>query len=168
LAARTAPGKLAEFQAIGPAPLSSAERNVIVQVKPLDSLPVSSGSARRMDTMRRATRLDHRVLWRRRHVLQPFVTNAVRDAASAWRMGSRQLASTRFRAGFEGMAARPGAGAGEPSFRKSRAQRHRKEERMHGDPRFWAVFVAIWLGLVLAAMNIAVKIHMFMDLAQGE
>lgn len=36
---------------------------------------------------------------------------------------------------------------------------------MHADPRFWALFVAIWLGLILAVMNIAVKVHMFMDLA---
>jgi hypothetical protein len=39
---------------------------------------------------------------------------------------------------------------------------------MHSDPRFWAVFVAIWLGFVLAAMNIAVKVHMLFDLAQSE
>lgn len=39
---------------------------------------------------------------------------------------------------------------------------------MHSDPRFWAVFVAIWLGLALAAINIAVKIHMFLDLTQSE
>lgn len=39
---------------------------------------------------------------------------------------------------------------------------------MHADPRFWAVFVAIWLGLILAIMNIAVKIHMFIDLTQSE
>ncbi len=39
---------------------------------------------------------------------------------------------------------------------------------MHSDPRFWAVFVAIWLGLILAVMNIAVKIHMFFDLMQAE
>lgn len=39
---------------------------------------------------------------------------------------------------------------------------------MHSDPRFWAVFAAIWLGLVLAVMNIAVKIHMFLDLTSVE
>jgi heme/copper-type cytochrome/quinol oxidase subunit 4 len=39
---------------------------------------------------------------------------------------------------------------------------------MHSDPRFWAVFVAIWLGMGLALINIAVKIHMFLDLAQSE
>lgn len=39
---------------------------------------------------------------------------------------------------------------------------------MHSDPRFWAVFVAIWVGLILAAINIAVKIHMFLDLSQSE
>ncbi len=39
---------------------------------------------------------------------------------------------------------------------------------MHADPRFWAVFVAIWLCLVLAVINIAVKIHMFFDLASVE
>jgi hypothetical protein len=39
---------------------------------------------------------------------------------------------------------------------------------MHSDPRFWAVFVAIWLGLVLAAVNIAVKAHMLLDLVQSE
>lgn len=39
---------------------------------------------------------------------------------------------------------------------------------MHADPRFWAVFVAIWLGLALAIINIVVKIHMFMDLTSAE
>ncbi len=39
---------------------------------------------------------------------------------------------------------------------------------MHSDPRFWAVFVAIWLGMVLAVMNIAVKVHMFLDLTSAE
>jgi len=39
---------------------------------------------------------------------------------------------------------------------------------MHSDPRFWALVVAIWFGLVLALMNIAVKIHMFMDLTSAE
>lgn len=37
---------------------------------------------------------------------------------------------------------------------------------MHSDPRFWAVFAAIWLGLALAVMNIIVKIHLFLDLTQ--
>jgi len=36
---------------------------------------------------------------------------------------------------------------------------------MHSDPRLWTLVVAIWFGLVLAVMNIAVKVHMFMDLA---
>jgi hypothetical protein len=36
---------------------------------------------------------------------------------------------------------------------------------MHEDPRFWALFVAIWIGLVLSVMNIAVKVHLFLDLA---
>lgn len=39
---------------------------------------------------------------------------------------------------------------------------------MHSDPRFWAVFAAIWLGLVLAVMNIIVKVHMFLDLTSAE
>lgn len=39
---------------------------------------------------------------------------------------------------------------------------------MHSDPRFWATFVAIWLGFALAVINIAVKIHMFLDLSQSE
>ncbi len=39
---------------------------------------------------------------------------------------------------------------------------------MHADPRFWALFVAIWFGLVLAVMNIAIKVHMFMDLTSLE
>jgi len=37
---------------------------------------------------------------------------------------------------------------------------------MHSDPRFWAVFAAIWLGLVLAVLNIAAKIQLFLDLTQ--
>ncbi len=36
---------------------------------------------------------------------------------------------------------------------------------MHSDPRFWAFFAAVWFCLVLAVMNIAIKIHMLMDLA---
>ena len=39
---------------------------------------------------------------------------------------------------------------------------------MHEDPRFWALFVAIWVGIVLAVMNIAVKIHLFMDLSASQ
>jgi hypothetical protein len=39
---------------------------------------------------------------------------------------------------------------------------------MHSDPRFWALVVAIWFGLVLAFINIAVKIHMLMDLTSQE
>jgi hypothetical protein len=39
---------------------------------------------------------------------------------------------------------------------------------MHSDPRFWALAVAIWFGLVLAFMNIAIKIHMLMDLSGQE
>lgn len=39
---------------------------------------------------------------------------------------------------------------------------------MNSDPRFWAVFAAIWLGLVLAVMNIVVKVHMFLDLTSAE
>lgn len=39
---------------------------------------------------------------------------------------------------------------------------------MHSDPRFWAVFVAIWLGLGLAVINIIVKVHMLFDLTQSE
>jgi hypothetical protein len=35
---------------------------------------------------------------------------------------------------------------------------------MHADPRFWALFVAIWLCLGLAVINILVKAHMLMDL----
>jgi hypothetical protein len=36
--------------------------------------------------------------------------------------------------------------------------------RMHADPRFWALFAAIWVGLVLAIMNIVVKVNLLMDL----
>jgi hypothetical protein len=39
---------------------------------------------------------------------------------------------------------------------------------MHSDPRFWALFVAIWIGLVLSVMNIAVKVHMFIDLSDQQ
>jgi hypothetical protein len=39
---------------------------------------------------------------------------------------------------------------------------------MHSDPRFWALFTAIWICLVLAIMNIAIKIHMLMDLGAQE
>jgi hypothetical protein len=39
---------------------------------------------------------------------------------------------------------------------------------MHSDPRFWAVFVAIFMGLGLAVINIAVKVHMFLDLTSVE
>jgi hypothetical protein len=36
---------------------------------------------------------------------------------------------------------------------------------MHKDPKFWALMVAIWLGLYLALLNIASKINLFMRLA---
>ena len=39
---------------------------------------------------------------------------------------------------------------------------------MHGNPRFWALFVAIWVGLVLSVMNIAVKIDLFRALADQQ
>ncbi len=42
------------------------------------------------------------------------------------------------------------------------------EARMHANPKFWALFGAIWVGMVLAVMNIAVKVHMFMDLADQQ
>jgi hypothetical protein len=45
------------------------------------------------------------------------------------------------------------------------ARRSRGEFAMHSDPRFWALFAAIWFCLVLAVMNIAIKIHMLMDLS---
>lgn len=37
---------------------------------------------------------------------------------------------------------------------------------MHEDPKFWALFVALWFGLILALMNIWVKIHLFLDLSE--
>jgi hypothetical protein len=36
---------------------------------------------------------------------------------------------------------------------------------MHSDPRFWAVFIAIWIGFILAMVNIASKVDLFMRLA---
>jgi hypothetical protein len=36
---------------------------------------------------------------------------------------------------------------------------------MHGDPRFWAVVLAIWIGFVLAMVNIASKVDLLMRLA---
>jgi hypothetical protein len=36
---------------------------------------------------------------------------------------------------------------------------------MHGDAKFWAVFVAMWIGFVLAVVNIAMKIDLFMRLS---
>jgi hypothetical protein len=100
----------------------------------------------------------------------------------AWREAGRRVAffcfsGTHFE-GLDGLSAH----AGRPSFilrpvgkplarRVARAHdfgRPGSKPQMHADPRFWAVFVAIWLGLVLAVINIAVKIHMFFDLASVE
>ena len=36
---------------------------------------------------------------------------------------------------------------------------------MHSNPRFWAVFIAIWIGFILAMVNIASKVDLFMRLA---
>jgi len=36
---------------------------------------------------------------------------------------------------------------------------------MHNDPRFWAVVVAMWIGFILAVLNIATKIDLFMRLS---
>lgn len=36
---------------------------------------------------------------------------------------------------------------------------------MHKDPRFWALTAAIWLGLLLALVNITSKIDLLMRLA---
>jgi hypothetical protein len=36
---------------------------------------------------------------------------------------------------------------------------------MHGDPRFWAVVFAFWIGFFLAVVNIATKIDLFMRLS---
>ncbi len=36
---------------------------------------------------------------------------------------------------------------------------------MQEGPRFWALVLAIWIGLVLGVMNIAVKIDLFMSMA---
>jgi hypothetical protein len=36
---------------------------------------------------------------------------------------------------------------------------------MHNDPKFWALTVAIWLGLVLALVNITSKVDLLMRLA---
>ena len=39
---------------------------------------------------------------------------------------------------------------------------------MHGNPRFWALFVAIWLGLALGVINIVQKINLLMSLADHQ
>jgi hypothetical protein len=36
---------------------------------------------------------------------------------------------------------------------------------MHEDPRFWALFAAIWIGGALAALNLVTKVNMLMSLA---
>jgi hypothetical protein len=36
---------------------------------------------------------------------------------------------------------------------------------MHSDPKFWAVVVAMWIGFILAVVNIATKIDLFMRLS---
>jgi hypothetical protein len=36
---------------------------------------------------------------------------------------------------------------------------------MHSNPRFWAVVIAIWIGFVLAMVNIASKVDLLMRLA---
>jgi hypothetical protein len=36
---------------------------------------------------------------------------------------------------------------------------------MHSDPRFWAVVAAFWIGFILAIVNIATKIDLFMRLS---
>jgi hypothetical protein len=36
---------------------------------------------------------------------------------------------------------------------------------MHSDPRFWAIVVAFWIGFMLAVVNIASKIDLFMRLS---
>jgi hypothetical protein len=36
------------------------------------------------------------------------------------------------------------------------------------NPKFWSLFVAIWVGLVLSVMNIAVKVNLFMALADQQ
>ncbi|MGA8169236.1 MAG: hypothetical protein WB816_00125 [Methylocystis sp.] len=41
----------------------------------------------------------------------------------------------------------------------------REETAMHGDPRFWALVAAMWIGLFLAVVNIATKIDLFMRLS---
>jgi hypothetical protein len=36
---------------------------------------------------------------------------------------------------------------------------------MHSDPKFWAVAFAIWIGFILAMVNIASKVDLLMRLA---
>ena len=37
---------------------------------------------------------------------------------------------------------------------------------MLGNPRFWALFVAIWIGLVLGLFNIVMKVNMLISLSE--
>jgi len=37
---------------------------------------------------------------------------------------------------------------------------------MHKDARFWALTVAIWLGLVMSVINIAAKVDLFLRMSQ--
>jgi hypothetical protein len=39
---------------------------------------------------------------------------------------------------------------------------------MLGNPKFWALFAAIWVGLVLSVMNIAVKVNLFLALSDQQ
>jgi len=39
---------------------------------------------------------------------------------------------------------------------------------MNKGPRFWALVVAIWVGMVLSVINIAEKIDLFMSLSDKQ
>ncbi len=40
------------------------------------------------------------------------------------------------------------------------------EAIMHENPKFWALFVAIWFGAVLGVLNLALKVNMLRSLAE--
>jgi hypothetical protein len=44
-------------------------------------------------------------------------------------------------------------------------QRRSREGAMHSDPKFWAIAFAIWIGFILAMVNIASKVDLLMRLA---
>ena len=39
---------------------------------------------------------------------------------------------------------------------------------MNKGPRFWAIVVAIWVGMVLSVVNIAEKVDLFMSMSANQ